>query len=370
MSSALVKGKLKAARDAISAKDWSKAEQSARCVHACRLMHSSSDIDALFNSDAISFESSNYNARVFLAVAKLNLEKYQESEEAYRTAIDAQPKTLLAWQGLASFYEKTDRWDKYLETQRKLADLALEAEDPTKCAEALQKILKTQRDGGSSKDALDALRLFLPDSSYYPVLSQLPPPDLTAPTATTTYEAQCLVQDPLPILQETIRTQEHDEDLAINREVDKRRQRLTTTTSAEETRKAVLRETMSKSELPALYQKVLDSHTAAEDVRRETEDKLLRYLHTLLIALPNPFPALANAAVSEAAREQEETRAKVARKEKNAIRGRVEELARGMTTLKLPNELAWSILLEWRDMEEAGDWDIYSLKRYMDLYPE
>lgn len=49
-------------------------------------------------SDALTFESTNYNGRVFLAVAKLNLEKLDEAEEAYKTAIASQPQTLLAWQ--------------------------------------------------------------------------------------------------------------------------------------------------------------------------------------------------------------------------------------------------------------------------------
>lgn len=53
-------------------------------------------------SDALTFESSNYNARVFLAVAKLNLGKHEESEQAYQTAIGNQPETLLAWQASTS----------------------------------------------------------------------------------------------------------------------------------------------------------------------------------------------------------------------------------------------------------------------------
>lgn len=99
-----------------------------------------------FHSTALSFESSNYNARVFLALAKLNLGKHDESEAEYRQAIDLQPSTALAWQvcryayfatgdrllklceqGLASFYEKTENWQKYIEIHRKLADLANEA---------------------------------------------------------------------------------------------------------------------------------------------------------------------------------------------------------------------------------------------------
>jgi len=43
---------------------------------------------------------------VFLAVAKLNLDKLDQAEEAYKIAIEAQPATLLAWQ--ASTYSLSD----------------------------------------------------------------------------------------------------------------------------------------------------------------------------------------------------------------------------------------------------------------------
>lgn len=56
----------------------------------------------------------------------------------------------------------------------------------------------------------------------------------------------------LPILQELLAEREREEEVAIEKEVDKRRQRLTTTTSAEETRRIVMYEVMSKSELPGL----------------------------------------------------------------------------------------------------------------------
>lgn len=79
-------------------------------------------------------------------------------------------ETLATYQGLASFYEKTENWPQAIETQRKLGDLANEgcvgshllinlvminpphSGDATKCAEALQKILKTHREHGSSSE--------------------------------------------------------------------------------------------------------------------------------------------------------------------------------------------------------------------------
>jgi Tfp pilus assembly protein PilF len=76
MSSAYVKGRLKAAREQIAAKDWDKAAATAR--------------------DALSFEASNYNALVFLAVALSNLGNIDESEELYLRAFEEHPELPLA----------------------------------------------------------------------------------------------------------------------------------------------------------------------------------------------------------------------------------------------------------------------------------
>jgi superkiller protein 3 len=46
----------------------------------------------------LKYESSNYNARVFLALALLNLGKFDESEASYRKAIQSSPEQPLAWQ--------------------------------------------------------------------------------------------------------------------------------------------------------------------------------------------------------------------------------------------------------------------------------
>lgn len=120
----------------------------------------------------------------------------------------------------------------------------------TKCAEALQKVLHARKEHSSRTDVLQTLKLFLPNSPYYHLLNQLPPPDSTNPTASSTFEAESLIHNSLPILEELLREKEHEEETVIQREVERRRQRLSTTTSAEDTRKAVMQEVMSKSELP------------------------------------------------------------------------------------------------------------------------
>ena len=75
----------------------------------------------------------------------------------------------------------------------------------------------------------------------YNILSGLPPPNPTAPTATTTFAAQSAVHNSLPVLEEIISIAEKDESDNFNKEVNKRRMRLGAP-SPEEVRKEVGRE--------------------------------------------------------------------------------------------------------------------------------
>lgn len=73
---------------------------------------------------------------------------------------------------------------------------------------------------------VDALTLLLPSSPLYTALSALPPPDPTAPTATTTLPVQAAVHNALPIFVEIVALTETDEDAALAAEVERRRMRL------------------------------------------------------------------------------------------------------------------------------------------------
>ena len=72
----------------------------------------------------------------------------------------------------------------------------------------------------------DALSLWLPDSKFYALLSTLPPPDPTNPTATTVFEAQTAIQNSLPILESITSIIEKEEGNYMAREVDQRRKRI------------------------------------------------------------------------------------------------------------------------------------------------
>jgi superkiller protein 3 len=51
-------------------------------------------------------DRSNYVGLVLFGVALQDSEQKDQAPKAFRKAIEVSPKQLLAWQGLASFYEK------------------------------------------------------------------------------------------------------------------------------------------------------------------------------------------------------------------------------------------------------------------------
>ncbi len=73
---------------------------------------------------------------------------------------------------------------------------------------------------------LEALELYLPGSPVFDVLSQLPPPDPTAPTGNTTHQAQLVMENTLPILEEMTALEENIYATFIKKEIDQRRTRL------------------------------------------------------------------------------------------------------------------------------------------------
>lgn len=78
MSSAFTKPKLKLLKESLAIKDWNAVLK--------------------YSTDVLGYESGNYNARVFLALALLNLERFDEAEESYKKAIESSPAQPLARQ--------------------------------------------------------------------------------------------------------------------------------------------------------------------------------------------------------------------------------------------------------------------------------
>ncbi|KAI0093293.1 TPR-like protein [Irpex rosettiformis] len=323
--SAIAKTKLKAAREAIAKKDYIKAKDASLSALDC--------------------EPENYLAHVLLCSAYLELGDLVQSEQICLKATEIQPDVPTAWLGLAKVYERNQNWERYIEVLDKLAKLFLKSNDATKCAETLQKLIEYRRTNGTPMEAY-ALTLLLPESGYYHLLSELPPPDATNPSATTTFDAQSAIHNSLPILEEIISIIETHENDVFQKEVAKRRTRLGAA-GPEAVKREVGREVWGISRLPLLYQEILGHPNASDDLRRATEAKLLQYKQQLLYALTS--------------KDDIETKKKLSEE--------LKELIDGIVLLNIPNALAWNLHIEGINASSIEEYDLDVLFRYVRLFP-
>lgn len=121
---------------------------------------------------------------------------------------------------------------------------------------------------------------------------------------------------------------------------------------------------------------ILSHVSATDDQRREAESKLLKYYHTLLLALPNPkssnkLPsASVNSAVSKEEASKIEEKEKKQLEKKSSIRDKVIELSNGMILLSINDKLAWEIRLDWKDYANfnrlKGN-DLLDFRKFLEL---
>lgn len=356
MSSAYAKQKLKQSRDALAKKDWSAAAEAA--------------------SSVLESESDNYNANVFLGLALLNQEKYDESEAAYLKATRDHPTQLLAWQGLQKFYDQRKSWDKLRDALYKLMDLYNDAGHATKCAETLHRLLALEREEGGRRRVIDTLSLLLPDSKYSACLSTLEVPDQTQPEKTTTFEIQMAIHvRSLDTLLEMIQLSEKYEADIIQKEADKRRMRLDGANKGKEALTNEVRlEVYSASQLPNLYEQILSHPKAEDELRIEVEAKLLRHRLGLLTSYPPKQLARGSAPTGTAAvdRQQQAKQEQAEHEQQESklqLRDDILKLASGMVIIGLPDELAWEIDLEWRPAGSLADLRLEQIRKFITLFP-
>lgn len=121
----------------------------------------------------------------------------------------------------------------------------------------------------------DALSLLLPDSLLFPVLSTLPLPDPTNPTASSIHPMQTAVHNTLPIIEELVSLYEREEAETVDREVTKRRTRLGAA-GPEQIRREVNCEVLESSRVRVLFLRssmrvalMPEPHAATTPLRRD-----------------------------------------------------------------------------------------------------
>uniref|UniRef100_W5M043 SKI3 subunit of superkiller complex n=1 Tax=Lepisosteus oculatus TaxID=7918 RepID=W5M043_LEPOC len=139
MSNKEVKSALKSAREAIKNKEYKEALKHCKAV--------------------LKLEKNNYNAWVFIGVAAAELEQPEQAQTAYRKAAELEPEQLLAWQGLASLYEKSNQTDFKAELPKVYQKLLAhyESSDRQKWYEVCRKLVEIYR---LEKQHLEVARLW------------------------------------------------------------------------------------------------------------------------------------------------------------------------------------------------------------------
>ncbi|NXN17882.1 TTC37 protein, partial [Indicator maculatus] len=159
MSNKEVKAALKSAREAIRNKDYKEALKHCKAV--------------------LKQEKNNYNAWVFIGLSAAELEQPDQAKGAYKKAIEYEPNQLLAWQGLANLYEKSNQADvkgdlaevyqkllelykssdkqKWCDVCNKLAELYHQEKKYSEVAELWQKLIEMKQEEGAEKAELHQL---------------------------------------------------------------------------------------------------------------------------------------------------------------------------------------------------------------------
>ncbi|XP_076783138.1 superkiller complex protein 3 isoform X1 [Arvicanthis niloticus] len=156
MSSKEVKTALKSARDAIRNKEYKEALKHCKTV--------------------LKQEKNNYNAWVFIGVAAAELDQPEQAQGAYKKAAELEPEQILAWQGLASLYEKCNHINakddlpgvyqklldlyesvdrqKWCDVCKKLVDLYHQEQKHLEVARTWCRLIKTRQEDGADRQEL------------------------------------------------------------------------------------------------------------------------------------------------------------------------------------------------------------------------
>ncbi|KFV71087.1 Tetratricopeptide repeat protein 37, partial [Dryobates pubescens] len=159
MSNKEVKAALKSAREAIRNKDYKEALKHCKAV--------------------LKQEKTNYNAWVFIGLSAAELDQPDQAKGAYKKAIEYEPNQLLAWQGLANLYEKSNQADvkedlaevyqkllelykssdkqKWCDVCNKLAELYHQEKKCLEVAELWQKLIDMKQEEGAEQAELHQL---------------------------------------------------------------------------------------------------------------------------------------------------------------------------------------------------------------------
>lgn len=262
---------------------------------------------------------------IFLAFALDKKNQLAEAEVFYKKAASLKPNDPQVFQGLVKLYEKqgTNKIGDYQQAVINLAQILHSAEDLYKAQDVVDKYVDFVRNHGDRLQYADALWIQLPESPLYSILEG------RFPQPAKTYESIAYIL-------------EEAEKKRINTLVGERRTRLGATLS--EVKVEVKREVYAQSKLEHIYRQLIN-WTNDDELRRDVEERLLRYCHDRLLVTP-------------------------AGEVKSQEQAKVFGLANDMVVIRHPFKLAWDIAIDWQDHKEIADWDSHLLRDYCAYFPD
>ena len=192
-----------------------------------------------------------------------------------------------------------------------------------KCQAVVDNYVKYAKQNGSQSQYRRALEVLLPYTAFFDYLEGR----IWHPSLTYARIAEIT---------------EKEETEKINSLIGQRRTRLGA--KLDQVALQTKREVWAYSQLEDLYGAIIDWADDNSETRRQTEEKLLRHAYDHLIALQGS--------------------------DKTGKLVQVRKMAAGMVILKHPFPLAWSIVLEWKDIASLGDLDGSLLVDYNELFPD
>ncbi len=194
--------------------------------------------------------------------------------------------------------------------------------DQHECQTVINKLVSFTKEHGTRSEYKNTLEVLLPTSPIYDFL-------------------EGRVQSPALTYTRLAEITEGEEKERINKEIGERRTRLGAKLG--QVTADVMREVLAHSKLEDLYQNIID-WSSDDELRRSYEEKLFQHAYDLLIVLP--------------------------KEEKLWKRSQVTKLAHDMVIIKHPYELAWTLELEWNDIEDLGTLDRGVLMDFVSFFPK
>ncbi|CAG8506210.1 7556_t:CDS:10 [Funneliformis mosseae] len=303
-----IKASLKSAREALEAKNWEFA------VTNCE--------------NVLKFENDNYMAHVFLGLAKLNLNRISESEQAYLRAIEINRSNLLAWQGLTKFYESQEKWSELAETLQEILNLHKASKDANKMIDTINKLIDLYTKRKDRKALVSILEFLLPGSPYYDSIKKL----VDVPT-------------PVQTLSRIIELLDKEENETINREIETRRKRLGAGSPAE-IKSKVYQEVYTSSKLEEFYDKLFelidDSNASRVDITKLSQNYIEHLQKKIAIISLN---------------------------DKHRIREKLYEKSQRLIDRGYDSPMPYEIIIESTDASSADEYDSTLLKQYSENFP-